>query len=75
MSDVTPWGIARDLAAITDLGVDEAHDAIMPILRKHANKAARERFHIKQRQPLKPDRSTQSAVEEKWKKDSEDSEL
>lgn len=35
MKKITSWSIAKDLAEITDLGVDEAHDALMPIIHRH----------------------------------------
>jgi len=48
----TPWSISADISSLTDLGVDEARDALMPILRKWANREARERHNISPPKPL-----------------------
>jgi len=37
---VTAWSIAADLAELTDLGVDEAHDVIAGIIKKRGKRGA-----------------------------------
>ena len=36
---ITPWSISADLSSITDLGCDEAHDLIQPIMRQRGRKS------------------------------------
>lgn len=37
---VTAWTIAKDLAELTDLGVDEAHDVIVGVIKKRGKRGA-----------------------------------
>ncbi len=39
---ITAWGIAEDLAKLTDLGVDEAHDVVVGIIKKRGGKLVQE---------------------------------
>jgi len=35
---VTAWSVAADLAKLTDLGVDEAHDVVVGIIKKRGGR-------------------------------------